>query len=92
MTDEAKALTKRTAVSALVGPAGAAGLPGTGALGSGGAGCLVDLEVGQQITLAACWLRCQRLSVMGSHSASVPISGTPDSLLVFSTHCALMIL
>ena len=31
---------------------------------------------------------CQRLSVMGSHSAFIPMSGAPDSLLVFSTHCA----
>ena len=35
---------------------------------------------------------CQRLSVMGSHSAFIPMSGAPDSLLVFSTHCALTIL
>ena len=37
-------------------------------------------------------LCCQRLSVMGPHSAFIPMSGAPDSLLVFSTHCALTIL
>lgn len=61
-------------------------------MGTDGIGCLVDLEGSQQITPAACSIRSQRLSMMGFQTAWIPISGTPDSLLLFSIHCALTIL
>ena len=52
---------------------------------------LPQLHLQQQIPQV--FLICsQRRSVTGAHSASIPMSGTPDSLLTFCTQRDLMIL